>query len=170
LHKLLDPFLAINHRPVTAMTVIVGLGSAHGDDQIGWRVAERLAATIADESVLIRTACSPGELFDWLDGVDRLIVCDACQNMGTPGATRRLHWPNARLAVLRSSGSHDIGLADVLALADQLCRLPKEVIIWCAEGQSRAPNAPLSCNGQAAVERLVDEITQELYAQGAAAG
>ena len=142
--------------------MIVGLGSAHGDDQIGWRVAERLAARNADAPVSIRIGCSPGELLDWLDGVDHLIVCDACQGLGAPGAIRRWRWPDAQFAAIFGSGSHDLGLAEVLALADQLRRLPKEVMVWAAEGETPVPNAPLSSSGQMAVDRLVDEISQEL--------
>jgi hydrogenase maturation protease len=196
LHKLLDPFSAIDDRPVKAATLIVGLGSAHGDDQIGWRVAERLAA-IADRNdnlaelgapaagdkrellgdlpprtaaVSVRIARSPSELLDWLDGVDRLIVCDTCQNVGAPGTTFRLCWPNARLATLRSSGSHDIGLAEMLALAEQLYRLPKEVIIWCAQGEATTAGSSLSASGHVAVTCLVEKISQELGVPIRAAG
>jgi hydrogenase maturation protease len=162
LHKLLDPFSAIDDRPVKATTLFVGLGSAYGDDQIGWRVAERLAASIEETAVSIRIARSPGDLLDWLEGVDRLIVCDACENVSLPGTILRLRWPNAQLATLCSSSSHDLGLADVLALAEQLCRLPKEVIIWCAQGETSIPGSALSASGQAAVTRLVDKISLEL--------
>jgi hydrogenase maturation protease len=191
LHKLLDPFSTIDARPVKVATLIVGLGSAHGDDQIGWRVAERLA-TLVDRNdnsaecgapatgnkrelprptaVSIRIARSPSELLDWLDGIGRLIVCDACQNVGLPGASLRLCWPNAQLATLRSPGSHDIGLAGVLALAERLCRLPKEVIIWCAQGETTTPGSPLSASGHAAVTSLVEKVSQELGVPVRAAG
>lgn len=70
--------------------------------------------------------------------------------------------PNAQLAALHGPGSHDIGLVDVLALAAQLCRLPKEVIIGCAEGETSTPATPLSLAGLAAVARLADEISEML--------
>lgn len=143
---------------MSAGTLVVGLGSAHGDDQIGWRVAEDLAAL----SIPVRIARSPSELLDWLGGVERLVVCDACQNLGAPGDVLRLPWPDARLAALRSSGSHDMGLAEVLALAEQLGHLPKAVIIWCAQGEKRLPGSSLSPTGCAAVGRLVNEICREL--------
>lgn len=172
MYKLLDPLSAIDDRPVNAITLVVGLGSSHGDDQIGWRVAERLAASIADKSdrsmrcstadVSIRIARSPSELLGWFDGIERLFVCDAGQNIGTAGATLRLRWPNNQLATLGCSGSHDMGLTEVLALAEQLCRLPKEVIIWCAQVDSTMPGSSLSASGCAAVSRLVGEIGQEL--------
>ena len=174
MHKLLDPFSTIDDRPLKAATLIVGLGSAHGDDQIGWRVAEHLAAMVDrlpyTAAVSIRIACSPSELLDWLDGVDRLIVCDACQNVGAPGTILCLRWPNAQLATLYRSGSHDIGLVEVLALAERLCRLPKEVIIWCAQGETTTPGSSLSASGNVAVTCLVEKINQELGVPVRAAG
>jgi hydrogenase maturation protease len=63
---------------MSGATLIVGIGSPHGDDQIGWRIAEAL---MAEHRVgwIIRTARSPTDLLAWLDDkVERLVICDAC--------------------------------------------------------------------------------------------
>src|SRR5690349_18107797 len=117
---------------MSRQTLIVGLGSPHGDDQLGWRVAERLAALAAPRT-LVRTARSPGELLGWLDGVERLIICDACECLGLFGAVHCWHWPAPELSLVRSSGSHDLGIASALALADELGRLPGQVTIVAVE-------------------------------------
>lgn len=143
-------------------TLICGLGSTHGDDQLGWQVVERLAATLIRDGVSIRAARSPAKLLDWLAGIDCLIVCDACQEMGSPGALHRWRWPDVPHASLRCVGSHDLGLAAVLALAEELSLLPAEVIIWVAEATVLSPGALSSRSMDEAVAHIVAAIGRDL--------
>ncbi|HVA44800.1 MAG TPA: hydrogenase maturation protease [Pirellulales bacterium] len=163
---------------MSVTTLIVGLGSPHGDDQIGWRVAERLAleresacgasglrgplAPQADCTITIRTASSPADLLDWLEGVERLIVCDACQAVGSPGTVHCWRWPEAPLGRLRSSGSHDLSLAEVLTLAEELRSLPGEVIIWAVESRTCQCGAAMSAEAATAVAQTSEEIGRSL--------
>ena len=61
-------------------TLFICLGSAHGDDQAGWIVAEELERLLAGRScaVTIRALSSPLDLIGELDHIEHLIVCDAC--------------------------------------------------------------------------------------------
>lgn len=140
-------------------TLIVGLGSPHGDDQIGWRVAERLLETMdAAESVSIRRAASPSDLLDWLDGVEQLIVCDACQRISSPCTVHCWRWPDAPLGRLRNDSTHGLSLADVLNVADELKRLPNDVVIWAAEMESCHIGAAMSSSAEAAVVQIGNAI------------
>ena len=47
-------------------TLIVGVGSSHGDDQFGWLVAEQLAAR-AILRIVVRRRLSPADISDWLE-------------------------------------------------------------------------------------------------------
>ena len=134
-------------------TLVVGLGSAHGDDQFGWQVVGHLAAEYADPSVSIRAARSPAELLDWLEGFERLIVCDACQGLGSPGAIRAWRWPDVPRDALRIAGTHDLGLAAALELAEQLRLLPAETLIWCVEIETPRPGEAISARVEAAAIR-----------------
>jgi hydrogenase maturation protease len=145
-------------------TLVVGLGSPYGDDQVGWRLADAVRQRNAQE-VAVRHARSALELLDWLGGVERLVICDACQGAGPVGSWRHWRWPSADLQPLQSLGSHDLGLASVLALAETLGRLPREVKIWAVEGISTVgagPNANLSAEVELAVPRVAALITEEL--------
>jgi hydrogenase maturation protease len=114
-------------------TLFVGLGSPHGDDQVGWLVAERLDAG-PPPGWAVRRATVPLDLFDWLGGIGRLVLCDACTGGGRPGQLHRWRWPDATIAgLLRPLGSHDFGLQDVLRLADTLGELPPETVLWGIE-------------------------------------
>ncbi|HEX4145482.1 MAG TPA: hydrogenase maturation protease [Pirellulales bacterium] len=143
-------------------TLVVGLGSSHGDDQFGWHVAEQLAAQLDIPGVTVRRALSPADILDWLDEVERLIVCDACQNLGAPGRLHRWRWPDDRLSELRFAGSHDLGLSAALGLAERLGVFPAEVSIWCGEGIDFGAGQSMSPVVQTAASDLVRQIQDEL--------
>lgn len=143
-------------------TLICGLGSAHGDDQFGWRVVERLATILTHDDVSIRAARSPAVLLDWLAEIECLIVCDACQNMGSPGAVHRWRWPDVPHRLLRSAGTHDLDLAAVLALAEPLGLSPAEIIIWGVEAAAYLPGSPLTAGLAEAVSRVAEAISCDL--------
>lgn len=145
-----------------AKCLIVGLGSAHGDDQFGWQVAARLADAPESSDFEVRQARTPAELLDWLEGVERLIVCDACQNLGTPGRLHRWKWPADELDRVRSSNSHHVGLTAALELAETLDFLPGEVLILAAEGRNFGPTAPMSSELEIAVNQAAEQLRGEL--------
>ncbi len=63
-------------------TLVVGIGSPHGDDQAGWRVIDLLAQSMPGHCQLCR-AKVPHELLDGLGDVQRMHVVDACATAGT---------------------------------------------------------------------------------------
>lgn len=140
--------------------LFVGFGSPHGDDQIGWRVAEALAP-LQSECRQVRKAASPPDLFDWLEGVDRLTLCDACRGAVSPGTLFRWRWPEIPTSRLRNSGSHDLGLIGVLHLAGRLGRLPASVEIVGIEIQQSAPGTPMSAAVTDALSRVVATLRSE---------
>lgn len=141
----------------------VGIGSPHGDDQIGWVVARELSAVMPGE-VDAKTARQPAELLDWLHDVEYLIVCDACQSGGAAGTLSRWTWPTDSLATHEYSGSHDLTLPFVLALAERLGKLPKRVTVWGFELGDASPGGPLSDAMRNALPQIVQTIADDLNA------
>lgn len=149
------------------VTLVVGLGSPHGDDQAGWLVADRLAAE-SDENVIVRRADTPLDLMAWLEGVQRLVVCDACAPAGQPGRVHRWTWPAEEpraggpgLAALKSLGSHDFDLPSVLRLAETLGQLPLTVIIFGIEAEACRPHTEPLAAVLAAIPRAVTAVRNE---------
>lgn len=152
--------------------LFVGIGSPHGDDQIGWSIADALAAT-ALAGVAIRKASVPADLIDWLEGVDLLGVCDACHSGSPAGTVQRLEWQrsrdSARSSILtssaqtRASGSHGLGLSAVLDLARQLGRLPDRVIVWGIEGEVFQPVEELSPRVRCLLPAITAAIRSEFF-------
>jgi hydrogenase maturation protease len=166
MHKLLHAFFeaASSARSVNAATLLVGLGSPHGNDQIGWLVAGRVARR-RPAKVVVRLARSPADLCDWTDGFQRLVVCDACRGNGQPGTVYRLRWPWDEELPLGWPDTHRMPLGAVLELLSALSRLPPMVAVWgieigpdAAEPADAAPSW-LAATAQQVAERLIEELS-----------
>lgn len=156
-------------------SLFVGMGSPFGDDRLGWVVADELERRDRGKYV-VRKANSPADLFDWLTGVDRLIVCDACVSHQPRGTVLRFPWPDAELATLGFSGTHDLNLPAALELASTLAVLPTHTTIWSLTIAERWNKHPaylatseelgnpdrLSRELRFAIPLLLDQIEQEL--------
>lgn len=145
-------------------TLIVGVGSPHGDDRAGWEMLRHLQPLGFPPQCRIRAASSPLEILDWIDGIQRLILCDACRDGGPPGQIRRFVWPARRLLQTSWSGSHDFSLVATLELAQRLQRLPPAVTLYGVVAQDAAPLAPLSAAVRQALPRLAQRIAAEMGA------
>src|SRR5262249_47705143 len=100
-------------------TQVVGMGSPHGDDQAGWRVVEALGPAPAP-GVTTRAIGDPTQLLDCLDGIDKLILIDACRSDRPAGTIIRATWPDPSLEERAGYNSHSFGIAAVLQLAATL--------------------------------------------------
>jgi hydrogenase maturation protease len=142
-------------------TVVVGIGSLHGDDQIGWRIADRLSQAIGP-SVEIYKARSPIELLDYVDRSDEVVICDGCRTDSAVGTVWCWNWPTEAIETCRFSGSHDLSLPAALELASQLGRLPRRVTIWGVNIALAQPAASLSPEVAAAIPSVTQQISQSL--------
>jgi len=142
-------------------SLFVGLGSSHGDDQIGWRVAEQLESRVGPK-IAVHRAATPGDLLNWLDCVSWLGLCDACLADAPPGTVLEWEWPTAMIERVRFAGSHDLTLPAVLEIAAQLGRLPPAVTIWGVVIPGATLGESLSPMLTAAVPGLVERIAGEI--------
>lgn len=143
-------------------TLVVGIGSPYGDDQVGWLVADRLASRVVRNRTEVRRAASPTDVLDWLQDVERLVICDACRGLRHVGEVRRWNWPTPDIPAIAWSGTHDLSLPGVLALAERLARLPRQVIVWAIEAAPSCAAETLSADVSAAIPELVNRIACEL--------
>jgi len=158
--------------------LVAGLGSAHGDDQAGWLVAENVALQCrGHRDITVRKAAIPLDVLDWLEGVDVLHVCDACEATPRHGNLHRFKLIGEQLVdsinslrpelyttlrSLPSRGSHDFGLPDVLRLATEIQQLPKQVIVWAIAGTNFQAGAEMTAEATSAASQAVVEILKEL--------
>lgn len=150
-------------------TLIVGLGSAYGDDRAGLVVAQRLQSVVRNAEV--RTAGSAGELLSWIEDYEVLHVIDGCRGAGEPGTIARFVWPSEAIGQWTFTGTHDLSLPAALQLAAECRQLPEKVAVWAIETQFDSDVesflAPLSPLVAAAAEELLGRLMQELISQEA---
>jgi hydrogenase maturation protease len=138
-------------------TLVVGLGSPHGDDQIGWIVARSVQARCRGlaEVVILE---SPINLLHRIETCSRLIVIDAFQADGPVGELKRWNWPTEQIAAIKAAGTHSISLPDVLQMGERLHLLPDAVVVWGIGGRSFGSGNYLSTALKYDVPRITEQI------------
>ncbi len=155
-------------------TLFVGLGSPHGDDQIGWRIADELAqAADLPASINIRKAAVPLDVLDWSGGIETLHLCDAAETSAAAGELNRWDWQPGRdvsrklLPILErrsARGSHDFELPAVLDLMAQLNPKPPRIVVWTISATRFEPGESLSEELEQALPRIAATIVTFLHA------
>ncbi|MBK1672261.1 hypothetical protein CKO35_02875 [Ectothiorhodospira shaposhnikovii] len=140
---------------------VIGIGSPHGDDALGWEAARYLARLpgIADH---LRIDCldRPGTgLIQAISGETAVILLDAME-AGLPAGTVRRLSADELMAGVGAVSSHALGVAESLALARVLGVLPNAVHIIGIQAGLAAPlgKAPRG-RALATVSMIVREIT-----------
>jgi hydrogenase maturation protease len=137
----------------------VGIGSPHGDDIAGWRVAALLRERrLAGWDVHV--AASPIDLLDWVRPNRPLWVADACRGEREGQAWQVWRWPSDELRVTWGGGTHDFSLPGVLTLAHRLGYLPAEVRLWGIWGGDFMPAAAAGDQLGRVVEQVAEEIVR----------
>jgi hydrogenase maturation protease len=140
--------------------MVIGLGSNHGDDRIGWEVVAQLH-TIRPTGIQTHCTSDPLTIVDVSTNCSLLIVVDACLGTGLPGTIHRLVWPDTRLAATGGVSSHGVGLVVALRLAEALGKLPPQVIVFAIEADSGEPGSALNPLVEAAIPKVVAMILAE---------
>jgi hydrogenase maturation protease len=128
---------------------IIGIGSPFGDDALGLEVARRLAARVP-AVVDVVAADRPGErLLDLFAGCDAVILVDAARRVGQgAGSAGAIHDMDLAAAADRGRvpvSSHGLGVAQTIALAHALGRLPRRGRLLAVEfGAGRAAEPALA--------------------------
>jgi hydrogenase maturation protease len=146
---------------------VIGVGSPHADDALGWEVVRRLRKRGGLSEVELFEVDGGQRLLDHLDGRGTLILIDALTGGGSPGTIWRFEWPDARLDRMAPASTHALSPAAALELACALGLLPPRVVIHGLEIASSQPGDPLSAVAAAAVPRLALRIEEEVLSRPA---
>lgn len=154
-------------------TLIVGVGNARrGDDGAGLAVARRVRAALHGkggglpvlESVAIVESDGEGTalLGTWQDD-DTVFIVDAAVSGDRPGKIHRIDMSRGPAALPWSRHStHAFGVAEGVALAAALGRLPRRLIVYGIEAEGFPHEEGLSASVTAAVEELARTLVEEV--------
>jgi hydrogenase maturation protease len=161
---------AARRRPLT----IVGVGTQYrGDDAAGLEVARLLSsAAPASGARVVAYDGEPSGLLSVWEGAEEVWIADAAVFDAPPGTVRRIvvaGWgdpadgsASALLSGLRGVSTHALGVADVLALAATLGRLPARVVVHAISGADFGLGAPVSPPVMAAARATAGVLRAEL--------
>jgi hydrogenase maturation protease len=146
--------------------LVIGIGNPDcGDDAVGPMVARLLDGRVPPGvTVLARAADMLGLIEDW-DGRDGVVLIDAAALVTEAGTTHRidlLQDPLPRDLALAST--HAFGVADSVALARALNRLPGQLIVYAVEGGVFEPGAEPSPAVVASAGVVARRVAAELAA------
>ena len=144
--------------------MVLGLGNPdRGDDGIGAAVVQRLAGWLPQDVASVVAAGDVVSLIgDW-EGRDALICVDAAGPLGAPGRVHRIDLCVEDLPrdVARAS-SHDLGLAEAIALARALDLAPPHIIVFAVEGACFTTGTGLTPDVAACRDRVAGEVLAEI--------
>jgi hydrogenase maturation protease len=126
---------------VSALVVALGHPD-RGDDAVGRMVADQLRVDPPADCA-ITDVTNPLDLLDTWAGVDVVVLVDAMDGGGAPGTVSVLA-DDALESIPAASGTHDLGLADVLAMADSLHRRPARLAVVGIQAATLELGAPVS--------------------------
>lgn len=143
------------------MRLVVGVGSPHGADQVGWTVVDRLKVRRSNDAKYTKVA-NPIDVMDCLGECDELILVDAVHGL-TANAIQCWTWPNEQIMDGADGGSHGFGIVQVLELAGELQLLPKRVMIIGIGVEQGRVSETWMLNQEAEIDAIVEEV-ETLYA------
>jgi len=146
--------------------LFLGVGNRdRGDDAVGPRVAEKLAADPVFQRLNVDILSHGGEgasLMDLWQGTRKTVIVDAMKSGAVVGTVRRIDANADRLesGVFHYS-SHLFGVAEAVEMARQLDRLPEALVIFGIEGRIYDFGAPLSPEVESALEDVTVQVKRE---------
>jgi hydrogenase maturation protease len=142
-------------------TLVIGIGSPHGEDQIGWKVIQSLQDRVPLPCpVDVGTVSQPWNLLDYFQSQQLAVLVDACVTGSTPGTVTVLETQDLTTNRFQRSSSHGSTVVEALELATILGIRPKHIKILAIEISAWSPDALVSAPVQQAIPLAVDRIIE----------
>ena len=151
---------------MTERRILIGVGNPlRHDDGVGPAVVQRLAALGLSPSVTIMAHHGEGlSLLETWQDYAAVVVIDATRSDQPPGTVQRFEVGRATSLPtgLFNYSSHLFGLAEAVALAQSLDRLPASLVIYGIEGADFTYGEGLTPPVLASVALVAKQIKTEL--------
>jgi hydrogenase maturation protease len=151
--------------------LVLGLGNPLlGDEGIGVRVVEELKGLELPDGVTVAEGGTAGlGLMGLMEGYQQVIIVDAADMGHAPGHLVRFTPPQVQFKTAEAPLSlHQLGLGEVLTLAEALEVAPAELVIIGIQPGQVEVGAGLSPEVEGTIPQIIKIILGELDANGAA--
>jgi hydrogenase maturation protease len=145
--------------------LVLGLGNTiMTDDGFGVRAVEALSSRcrFGDEVRLLDGGTLGLDLLPHLEGIERLLIVDALEMHAAPGTVFRLEGEEVPRAFAGKLSVHQMGVQDLLAVAELMGHLPRELVVWGVQPQSIEMGTELTPTVTAALQPVVEGVVKEL--------
>ena len=149
--------------------LVLGIGNlVMSDDGAGVKVVQRLQREyrFADNVEIMDGGTLGLDLLPKLEGIDHLIVVDAVETGCKPGTCVRLAGEELPIALETKVSPHQMGLKDLLSVAELLGHSPGEMVLIGVQPGSIEMDTELTPEVEAVLQLLVDNVLVELKKTG----
>jgi len=146
-------------------TLVLGIGNTvMSDDGVGVKVVQRLKdAYRFDDAVALVDGGTLGlDLLPMLEEIEHLIVVDAVETGKAPGTCVRLTGEELPIALETKVSPHQMGLKDLLSVAELLGHKPREMVLIGVQPASIEMDTELTAVVAAKVDVLINNVLEEL--------
>lgn len=147
--------------------LVVGIGNLiMGDDGVGVRVAQQLAESPSlPVGVRVLDGGTLGlDLLHHFEGVERLMFVDAVDWGAAPGSIIRMEGEEIPELFATRLSPHQVGLQDLLAVADLQGLTFSEMVLWGVQPASIDLGLELSPEVAACMPELMERVMKEVGA------
>jgi hydrogenase maturation protease len=149
--------------------LVLGLGNTiMSDDGFGVKVVTALSSRYRfPESVKLLDGGTLGlDLLPHLEGVEKLLIIDALDMRAEPGTISRIEGEEVPRAFASKLSVHQMGLQDLLAVAELQGHIPKNLVVWGAQPESIEMGTELTALVASALPLVVEHVLAELRGWG----
>lgn len=149
--------------------LVLGIGnSLMTDDGFGVFVVQQLQRDyrFSDRVEVLDGGTLGLDLLPRLEGVDRLLILDAINMDAHPGEVFRLAGEDVPRAFANKLSVHQMGVQDLLAVAELQGHCPPELVVWGVQPESIEMHIGLSDSVAPALPRVVRAVIDELTSWG----
>lgn len=150
-------------------TLVLGVGNVLlSDEGIGIKAVEELKRRYSfnTEVGLLDGGTLGLDLLYFLEGTDRLLIIDAVLGGKPPGFIYKFRGDEVKTYFRRKVSAHEIGIQEVLAVAEITGRYPKEIVVIGMEPESLDISLELSHTVRNNFDKLLNEVLDQLREWG----
>lgn len=150
---------------ISPTILVLGIGNlVMCDDGVGVRVVQELQKRYRfPPHVEIMDGGTLGlDILPKLEGIERLLVVDAVETGGEPGTLVRLLGEELPIALQTKVSPHQMGLKDLLAVAELLGHVPQEMVLVGIQPACIEMGDKLSHNVEVQLDKMVNNILIKL--------
>ena len=149
--------------------LVLGLGNTiMTDDGFGVEVVTTLASRYHFHGpVQLLDGGTLGlDLLPYLEELEALLIVDALDMRAEPGRIFRLAGEDVPRAFASKLSVHQMGLQDLLAVAELQGHVPRNLVVWGVQPESIEMGTELTVTAAAAVEPVIAGVLKELQEWG----